>query len=122
VIALHSQLSLQALSQSVNDTSGRGFFYTLNVALQPTGAAGASWSPPLDRYRPRRHLPGNLARPQLSSGVSNCLESQAGIKVGEWYSADHRSPVRAMVLRMVKSFRMQATSASFFGFPAAMSR
>jgi hypothetical protein len=37
-------------------------------------------------------------------------------------SADHGCAVRTMTLRIVSSFRMQATSASFFGLPAAMSR
>jgi hypothetical protein len=34
----------------------------------------------------------------------------------------HGCVVRTMTLRMVSSVRMQATSASFFGFPAATSR
>ena len=59
-----------------------------------------------------------LAAPRLSSGVSNCLKSQALTASG----TRHDSCDRTMLLRMVSSFRMQAVSASFFGFPAASSR
>ena len=38
-----------------------------------------------------------------------------------WFGA-HRVPVRTMTLRIVSSFRMHATSASFFGLPIATSR
>ena len=52
-------------------------------------------------------------------GVSNCLGCQAVASIS---GARHRWCVLAIALSIVSSFRMQATSASFFGFPAARSR
>lgn len=59
---------------------------------------------------------------RLCTIVSNYLESQA---VTSTYATDlaiHRVFVRTMTFKMVISFRMHATRASFFGFPAATSR
>ena len=53
---------------------------------------------------------------------TNCLESQSDTSTGAADSAIHRDFVRTMTWRSVSSFRMQATSASFYGFPAATSR
>jgi len=62
-----------------------------------------------------------LIRSQLK-GVSNCLESQAPVSTPAATSSRHGVFVRTIVLSIVNSFRMQATSASFFGLPAVTSR
>ena len=59
---------------------------------------------------------------QLSWGVSNCLESQAGMSTHVVDIADQRCAVRAIVFRIVKSFRMQAIRASFLDLPLATKR
>ena len=55
-------------------------------------------------------------------GVSNCLESQVEGSTSGVACAVQGCVVRTITLRMVSSFRMQATSASFFGLPAANKR
>jgi hypothetical protein len=54
--------------------------------------------------------------------VRNCLENQACATCSAAKSGFQRVAVRTITLRTVSSFRMQATSASFFGLPAATSR
>ena len=67
-------------------------------------------------------IPSRIGRGRSgATSVSNCLESQAGISAAA-RSGDQGCRVRMMVLRMVSSFRMQATSASFLGLPVASSR
>ena len=51
--------------------------------------------------------------------VSNCAKSQA---VAGIISGSHRSPSRAIALSITSSFRMAATSATFFGLPLATRR
>ena len=51
--------------------------------------------------------------------VSNCLESQAFAVTDSLMECCHAVCVRTMTLRIVSSLRMHATSASFFGLPAA---
>ena len=59
---------------------------------------------------------------QRGAGASNCLKRQAGSSTRSACAAHQGSPVRITVLRIVSSFRMHATSASFFGLTAASSR
>ena len=84
-----------------------------NESLQPTRP----------RTVPRRQHGSGPAALQLTSGVSNCLNCQAvASALASAGSACHGVLVFAIALRIVSSFRMQATSASFFGLPAARSR
>ena len=54
--------------------------------------------------------------------ISNCLKSQEhGPKTGEDTHLQD-SPDLIIALRIVSSLRMQATSATFFSFPAAQRR
>ena len=68
----------------------------------------------------------NCADIRLGDGanarVSNCLENQALTRTSSTIGAIQRVCVRTITLRMVSSFRMHATRASFFGLPAATSR
>lgn len=58
---------------------------------------------------------GPSTTPALRASLSNCLENQA-------VAACQGVPVCRMAFRIVSSFRMHATSATFFAFPAATSR
>jgi hypothetical protein len=53
---------------------------------------------------------------------SNCLRFHAAVVAMATVEGFHRCLVRTMKFRMVRSFRMQATRATFFGFPAVRSR
>lgn len=54
--------------------------------------------------------------------VSNGLERQAVATCSAAKFSVHRVAVRTITLRIISRFRMQATSASFLGFPAATRR
>jgi hypothetical protein len=54
--------------------------------------------------------------------TGNCLEHQVCAVCCAANSGFHRVAERTKTLRIVSSFRMRATSASFFGVPAATSR
>ena len=67
------------------------------------------------------HVGGMLAELWCRrSAKSNCLDRQDCQEVATFGS--QRSPLLAMLFKTVRSFRMHAVSASFFGLPAASSR
>ena len=61
-------------------------------------------------------------RPERLQMLSNCLQCQAGFVVWVCLAASHIAWSLSMALRMVRSLRMHATVATFFGLPAAISR
>ena len=79
----------------------------------------------LQRLWPVRcaHWPHFMIGPAAErKGVSNCLKSQAEASTAASALTRHVVFVRTIVLRMVSNFRIHATSASFFGLPAASNR
>ena len=80
-----------------------------NVALHLTSE--------LWKWRLRRHV--GCIRSQVNLGVSNCLDCQA---VASARAAFQRVLLRTIAFRIVSSFRIQATSATFGGLPAPRRR
>ena len=93
-----------------------------NKRLQLAGAERPGLRPVLSAGGGQRNVEfGTRAcRPQLNRKVvSNCLGNQvlAGMRSG-----CQGAPSRAIALRIVRSFRMQAVRASLAGLPAARKR
>ncbi len=78
--------------------------------------------PPFHPGAQRRIFPSSV---QVAVGKATVLTYQAAASVsvaGDGIGGFHDWPVRFIAFRVVRSFRMQAIKATFFGFPAVSSR